>query len=198
MALGLRQGDVLGLQWGDADFEAGVIRVRGGRLRPRYAHGCAGTCGRAKAGFRPQKVNTRRETKSPKSKAGRRLVGLPEELVKLLRQHRAEQDHDRTVARVSGRRRNTPSRHRPANRSPRTRTTTAGRTCCGPPASATAALHDARHTAATVLLIPGVPDAVVDAIMGWEPGKSVRMWQRYQQVTRPVLQQTAAKVGHMP
>jgi integrase len=40
-------------------------------------------------------------------------------------------------------------------------------------------LHDARHTAATVLLILGVPDAVVDAIMGWEPGKSARMRRRY-------------------
>ena len=33
-------------------------------------------------------------------------------------------------------------------------------------------LHDARHTAGTILLILGVPDTVVDAIMGWEPGQS--------------------------
>jgi integrase len=32
-------------------------------------------------------------------------------------------------------------------------------------------LHDARHTAATVLLILGVPDVVIDSIMGWEPGE---------------------------
>ncbi|PPS75478.1 hypothetical protein BV882_07435 [Streptomyces sp. 46] len=32
-------------------------------------------------------------------------------------------------------------------------------------------LHDARHTAATVLLILGVPDVVIDSIMGWEPGR---------------------------
>ncbi len=30
-------------------------------------------------------------------------------------------------------------------------------------------LHDARHTAATVLLILGAPDVVIDSIMGWEP-----------------------------
>lgn len=30
-------------------------------------------------------------------------------------------------------------------------------------------LHDARHTAATVLLILGVSEAVVDRIMDWEP-----------------------------
>ncbi|MFB7780040.1 tyrosine-type recombinase/integrase [Streptomyces bauhiniae] len=56
-------------------------------------------------------------------------------------------------------------------------------------------LHDARHTAATVLLILGVPEAVVDRIMGWEPGKSARMRRRYQHLTGQVPQQTAAKVG---
>ncbi|MEU6941990.1 site-specific integrase, partial [Streptomyces rubiginosohelvolus] len=54
---------------------------------------------------------------------------------------------------------------------------------------------DARHTAATVLLILGVSDAVVDSIMGWEPGKSARMRRRYQHLTSRVLKDTAAKVG---
>ncbi|MGA5128225.1 tyrosine-type recombinase/integrase [Streptomyces olivoreticuli] len=35
LALGLRQGEALGLQWKDVDWEAGVIRVSRGRLRPR-------------------------------------------------------------------------------------------------------------------------------------------------------------------
>ena len=56
-------------------------------------------------------------------------------------------------------------------------------------------LHDARHTAATVLLILGVPDAVVDRIMGWEPGNSARMRRHYQHLTGRVLRDTAAKVG---
>lgn len=58
-----------------------------------------------------------------------------------------------------------------------------------------ARLHDARHTAATVLLILGVSDAIVDSIMGWEPGKSARMRRRYQHLTSRVLKDTAAKVG---
>ncbi len=33
-------------------------------------------------------------------------------------------------------------------------------------------LHDARHIAATVLLILGVPYVVVGAITGWEPPKT--------------------------
>jgi len=56
-------------------------------------------------------------------------------------------------------------------------------------------LHDARHTAGTILLILGVPDTVVDAIMGWEPGQSARMRRRYQHLTDRVLKDTAAKVG---
>ncbi|MER7985687.1 tyrosine-type recombinase/integrase [Streptomyces noursei] len=56
-------------------------------------------------------------------------------------------------------------------------------------------VHDARHTAATVLQILGIPDAVVDAIMGWEPGKSARMRRRYQHLTGPILKDTANKFG---
>jgi hypothetical protein len=41
----------------------------------------------------------------------------------------------------------------------------------------------------------GVPDAIVDAIMGWEPGKSARMRRRYQHLTNRVLTDTADKIG---
>jgi integrase len=90
LALGLRQGEVLGLQWSDVDLDGGVIRVRRGRLRPKYAHGCGGECGR-KPGYCPQRVQVRRETKDTKSRAGKRVIGLPDELVKLLREHREVQ-----------------------------------------------------------------------------------------------------------
>ncbi|MEU1171829.1 tyrosine-type recombinase/integrase [Streptomyces microflavus] len=86
LALGLRQGEVLGMQWDDVDFELGVIRVRRGRLRHRYKHGCGDRCGR-KPGFCPQKTNTRRETKNAKPRAGQRPIGVPDELLQLLRQH---------------------------------------------------------------------------------------------------------------
>lgn len=56
-------------------------------------------------------------------------------------------------------------------------------------------LYDARHTAGTILLILGVPDTVVDAIMGWEPGQSARMRRRYQHLTNRVLTNTASMVG---
>lgn len=89
LALGLRQGEVLGLKWTDVDFELRVITVHRNRLRPRYQHGCGNRCGR-KPGYCPQKVNIRRETKDTKSRAGRRPIGIPEPLVRLLLQHRRE------------------------------------------------------------------------------------------------------------
>ncbi|MCZ9343363.1 hypothetical protein NGM37_36965 [Streptomyces sp. TRM76130] len=56
-------------------------------------------------------------------------------------------------------------------------------------------LHDARHTTATVLLILGVPDVVVDSIMGWEPGGASRMRARYMHVTGTTLRKVARQVG---
>jgi integrase len=46
LALGLRQGEALGLRWLDVDFDTGTLWVRRGRLRPTYRHGCGGTCGK--------------------------------------------------------------------------------------------------------------------------------------------------------
>ncbi|MET8327501.1 tyrosine-type recombinase/integrase [Streptomyces sp. NPDC005181] len=194
LALGLRQGEVLGLQWSDVDFELDVIRVRRGRLRPRYQHGCGDRCGR-KPGFCPQKINTRRETKSVKSRAGQRPIGVPGELMELLRQHKGEQDRERKRARDLWTEKGyvfTSPTGEPLNPNTdfhkwkdllKAAEVRDGR------------LHDARHTAATVLLILGVSDAVVDGIMGWEPGKSARMRRRYQHLTSRVLKDTADKIG---
>ncbi|QYX78982.1 site-specific integrase [Streptomyces akebiae] len=195
LALGLRQGEVLGLKWEDVDFANGVILVRRGRLRPRYKHGCGDKCGRSKPGYCPQKINIRRETKDTKTRAGKRPIGMPEELLKLLRRHKEEQERERTLARDLWEEKGyvfTSPIGEPLNPNTdfhkwkdllKAANVRDGR------------LHDARHTAATVLLLLGVPDTVVDRIMGWEPGKSARMRSRYQHLTSSVLQQTAAKVG---
>ena len=71
--------------------------VRRGRLRPKYAHGCDGSCGRT-PGYCPQRVQVRAETNDTKSRAGRRAVGLPADLVVLLERHREEQAVERLSA----------------------------------------------------------------------------------------------------
>jgi integrase len=151
LALGPRQGEALGLIWDDVDLDKGTIRIRRSRLRPRYTHGCGETCGKT-PGRCPQRQATRPATGGVKSKAGRRAVGLPSQLVALLRTHRAEQQQERMKARevwhnegwvFAG------PAGQPIN--PRTDYTEWKRL----PRQAglrEARLHDARHTAATVLL----------------------------------------------
>lgn len=55
-----------------------------------------------------------------------------------------------------------------------------------------ARLHDARHTAATVLLILGVSERAVMGIMGWSDSA---MAKRYQHVTDPIRHDVAELIG---
>jgi integrase len=191
LALGLRQGEVLGLRWSDVDLDTGTLWVRRGRLRPRYSHGCGGSCGK-KAGYCPRRILARAETDDTKSRAGRRAVGLPAELGALLFRHRQEQDHERASAgqlwRDSGYVFATPlgepiipnTDYHHWKRLLADAGLRDGR------------LHDARHTAATVLLILGVPERAVMGIMGWS---STAMAARYQHVTGVVRGGVAERVG---
>lgn len=194
LALGLRQGEALGLHWEDVDLEAGFLRTRKNRLRPKYKHGCAEPCGRH-AGYCPQREQIRREFKSTKSRAGRRTIGLPGPLTKLLRKHKEVQEQERRAAGADWEGKgyvfaspvgaplvpNTD--YHVWKQLLRDAGVRDGR------------LHDARHTAATVLLLLGVPDVVVDAIMGWEPGGAARMRARYMHITGPMLTKVAQQVG---
>ena len=53
-------------------------------------------------------------------------------------------------------------------------------------------MHDARHTAATVLAILAVPTPTAMAIMGWS---SAAMATRYQHVLDSILKGVAGQVG---
>jgi integrase len=194
LALGLRQGEVLGLKWTDVDLDGGVLRVRRGRLRPRYEHGCGDApCGR-KAGYCPERKQVRSDTKDVKSRAGRRSIGLPDELVTILRRHRDKQDREREAAgrlwHDEGWVFATPV-GRPLN--PNT-DYHEWKDLLRAAGLRDARLHDARHTAATALLLLGVPDRVVMGIMGWS---SEEMRRRYQHMTAAVLKDVATRLGRL-
>jgi integrase len=193
LALGLRQGEALGLQWEDVDLEKGTIRVRRSRLRPRYAHGCGGTCGKA-AGYCPQRQATRAATGGVKSKAGRRTVGLPPQLVALLRTHETEQRQERANVRQlwhdEGWVFASPT-GQPIN--PRTDYNEWKR-LLKEAGLRESRLHDARHTAATVLLVLRQPTPTVMSLMGWS---SESMAARYQHVTDTMRSQVASQVGEL-
>jgi integrase len=192
LALGMRQGEVLGLRWPDIDEVACALTVRRSRLRPKWKHGCPEPCGHKHGGHCPQRVPLRDETGSTKSKAGNRIIGLPDELMTLLKRHKAEQDQERTKAadlwQETGYVFTTPT-GQPLN--PRTDhsdwkllVTRAG--------VSERRLHDARHTAATVLLLLGVAERTVMGVMGWS---NTAMAARYQHLTTSIRQDVAQRVG---
>ncbi|WP_328682986.1 tyrosine-type recombinase/integrase [Streptomyces sp. NBC_00343] len=190
LALGLRQGEVLGLKWDDVDLDGGFLMVRRSRHRPQFAHGCSEPCGR-KAGYCPEKRRKNPETSTTKSRAGRRAVGLPEQLVDLLRAHRKVQETERQAAGkhwVEGGW-VFPDEH---GRSPsHRRDWTEWKALLAEANIRDGRLHDARHTAATVLLILGVPERAVMGLMGWS---TTAMAARYQHMVDAVRTDVAKQV----
>jgi integrase len=191
LALGLRQGEALGLKWSDVDLDTGTLVVRRGRNRPRWRHGCTTPCGHRHGGYCPERVPTRPETADTKSKAGKRGIGLPGELIGLLKRHRAAQAVEReTAANLwhEGGWVFTTETGAPLN--PRTDYSEWKR-LLKLAGLRDGRLHDARHTAATVLLLLGVNERAVMGIMGWS---STSMAARYQHVTAEIRRDIAKQV----
>ncbi|KJY38124.1 tyrosine-type recombinase/integrase [Streptomyces sp. NRRL S-495] len=192
LALGLRQGEALGLQWRDIDLERGSLRVRQARQRPKYRHGCTTPCGRKHAGRCPERVQTNADAALTKSRAGKRLIGLPDQLVKLLRLHKEEQDRERLAARqewVEGGWVFASETGHPLI--PRT-DWDRWKELLAAAGIRDGRLHDARHTAGTILLLLGVPERIVMDIMGWS---STAMTHRYQHVTARIRRDVAMQIG---
>ena len=191
LALGLRQGEALGLKWSDIDLDTASLRIRRGRLRPKYAHGCGATCGR-KPGYCPRRKQVRPDAGDTKSRAGRRTIGLPGPLIALFKAHKRSQDAERhkarqlwhdegwVFARPDGRPLSTNSDYHE------------WKNLLAEAGLRDTRLHDARHTAATVLLILGVPTPTAMALMGWS---SAAMAKRYQHLIDVIRRDVAKQVG---
>jgi integrase len=76
VALGLRQGEILGLSWRDIDFETGVLNVR---------HAL-------------QRVNGKLIKVEPKSASSRRPITLPAVAISVLCAHRMQQEQERQLS----------------------------------------------------------------------------------------------------
>jgi integrase len=127
---------------------------------------------RTQAGLLPSTAATRNDTADTKSRAGRRPVGVPAELVALLRQHKGQQDQERGNARQlwkDGGWVFATRTGRPVN--PNT---------------------DCREWK-TILRDAQVRDGRL-GVMGWA---STAMAVRYQHVTDPVRQDIARRVGDL-
>ncbi|MGA8417974.1 MAG: site-specific integrase [Candidatus Dormiibacterota bacterium] len=145
LALGLRQGEILGLSWNEVDFELGVIHVRR-------------TLQRGNGGFM---------LAEPKTDRSRRSIGpLPTQLLDVLRAHRTRQAEERLATRnwnndwqlvfttLTG---------RPLHSADVTHAFQTHLARAGLPRKR---FHDLRHTCASFLIAQGVSPRVVMEILG--------------------------------
>jgi integrase len=144
LALGMRQGEILGLRWDDVDLDAGKIRVRNSlqRLGPGW------------------------ELVEPKSARSRRTMAMPAIVTAALRAHRIRQLEERVWAGSRWQEHGfvfTSTIGTPLNGSNVTHRFQLLLESAGLPRQR---FHDLRHASATLLLAQGVSARVVMEILG--------------------------------
>jgi integrase len=218
LTLGLRRGEALGLKWSDLDIQwrhgcvqDGTCRGSAARLCSQrrltsatmtirravqqfvWRHGCPDTepCGLKYGAHCPQLHGGGVVITDVKSRAGRRAVGMPAPLVQAIERHRERQTREcahagQPVAR--GRL----GVHQPARRAgPPQRRSRELKALLRKAEVRNARLHDARHTAATMLLVLQVPLPAVMQILGWSDAS---MAKRYMHVPGEFLAAIANQV----
>lgn len=165
---GLRQGELLGLKWEDIDWASNTLRVKR-QLQRRKGGGF---------NFPP-----------PKTKAGRRIVQLGSETMRLLSEHRKRQDvarldnewqeHGMVFPSIVG----TPTGQRILHKFFKRLLKKAG--------LPDIRFHDLRHTAATLMLMNGIPLIVVSRRLGHsKPSVTLDIYGHY----LPGMQEKAANL----
>lgn len=199
LSLGLRQGEALGLFWSDLDLDDGVLRVRRSVQRHTWAHGCptvnaAPSCGNVRAGACDRRVGGL-VLVEPKTKASRRSIVLPAPVVDELRAHRAvlvkrrlasgsrwDSTHDLVFPAPFGGLIDPARDNREWNR------------LIAEAGVRDVRLHDARHTAATLLLLQNVDIRTVMSVMGWTEMATA---QRYTHAVDALRRQAARRMGDL-
>ena len=198
LALGLRQGEALALMWSDIDFNAGVLRVRRSAQRHTWSHGCPATddgpsCGHRLGGACEHRVGGGLLLVEPKTKASIRSIVLPPPLVGELRSHRARVNRARLAANEDW-----DSTHDLVFPSSTGGLIDPARDNAEWNRLIQAAgvrhvrLHDARHTAATLLLLQNVDIRTVMSIMGWTEMATA---QRYTHAVDELRRRAADQMG---
>lgn len=173
LSLGLRRSEALGLRWADVDLSAGVIHV---------------TCGLARITGKGLVLQ------DLKNKSSERDIVMPAPVVKALRKHRTAQrkeklaagdfydDADFVFADLRG---------KPIDPARDSKAWAALLESIGVPHRR---LHDARHTAATLLLLQGVAPRVAMQILGHS---QITTTMRYQHVVDEMQRDAATRMGQV-
>jgi len=221
LAIGTRQGETIGLTWSRLNSNTRTLTIAKQLQRQTWEHGCADphACGAKYHKTAPCKEGCRRHTRAcpppcpesctsharwcpqrrggglayvdVKSRAGRRGIVLPVQLYALLEQHRAAQAQEREHAGTvwqDGRWMFAQENGRPIDPG---QDRNDGKLLLSEAGVRDAKLHAARHTAATVLLLLGVPERAVMEFMGWS---NTAMTKRYQHVTAVLRQDIANRL----
>jgi integrase len=219
LTLGLRRGEALGLQWPDIEIrwrhgcakdsacrrraaaECPLPQMKSATLTVRRAiqqfvwqHGCpaAKPCGRKYGAHCPQRHGGGVVTTDVKSRAGRRTVGIPLQLALAIERHRAAQAIERAHAADLWRDEGWVFTNRLGSPVHPTVDYESWKALLREANVRTARLHDARHTAATMLLVLRVPLPAVMEIMGWSDASIAK---RYMHVPAEFLAAIAEQVG---
>jgi integrase len=204
LSLGLRQCEALGLRWQHLDLDRGEVKVFQLK-RNLLQHGCADphTCGARYHKANCAQACTNHAQWSPKRHGGdwtftepkggkARVVAIPPQLIPQLRTHRATQaaaslnagtawhDWDLVFAAPTG----APSSPKDDWGAWKQLLVTAG--------VRNTRLHEARHTAATLLLEQGVDIRVVQQILGHS---TLTVTKRYTHVTDKLAHDAADRIG---
>jgi integrase len=203
LSLGLRQGEALGLAWDNIDLEVGTLSVKQALARSRYSHGCdrQNPCGKRPVAC-TQRVGEAMRLEKPKSRAGDRVITLPLPLIEALRAHRVEQHRERLLAGeawwtppAAARSYSWDLVFRTADGRPiqPARDYRDWRSLLAAAGVRHARLHDARHTAATMLLGLDVKPRVVMEILGHS--KISLTYDTYSHVMQELQRAAAEQMG---
>jgi integrase len=165
ITLGLRLGELLGLQWGDIDWEKKTLTIR----------------------RQIQEVHGKLEVKlGAKTEAGNRLLPLPPRILERLAAMPRTglflfPSDEGTIMAPSNF-----ERHFRGGKTNKRSTITGIRAKAGLPS--TVKFHHLRHTASTRIMEMGTPDEIRDRIFGWGAKQSIR--SRYSHATMKAMRRT--------
>lgn len=182
LSLGLRQGEALGLKWDHVDLEAGTVAVRRALSRVKGKGLVLGPV---------------------KSRAGRRTIKVPGPLLAELKTHRVRQNTEKLAAgsfwltEVGNIEGDTTANdlvftHEDGRAIDPKLDWMAWKQLLDAAGVPDRRLHDARHTAATLLLAQGVPPRVVMEILGHS---RITVTSKYQHVLDEMHTDAAAKMA---